>query len=114
MNGGTRKRERPNERLKTKITTQGDQEWSNMMDFFKSNPAALMDALPTPPGSDHGGSPAKSIRGKGMDFSIKRTTKKFDDTTSQASARSARSNRSNLSYRSGISNRSFQKKNFVF
>lgn len=26
-----------------------------MMDFFKNNPAALMDALPTPPGSDDGG-----------------------------------------------------------
>ena len=72
------------------------------MDFFKSNPAALMDALPTPPGSEDGGySPTKSIRGKGMDFSIKRTTKKFDDTASQASARSVRSNRSNLSVRSG-------------
>ena len=32
-----------------------DPEWSNMMDFFKDNPAALMDALPTPPGSDDGG-----------------------------------------------------------
>ena len=54
-----------------------------MMDFFKQNPAALMDALPTPPGSNDGGnSPSKSIRGKGMDFSIKRTTNKFDDTTS--------------------------------
>lgn len=83
MNGGDRKREKPKERLKTKITTQGDQDWTNMMDFFKSNPAALMDALPTPPGSDDGGySPSKSIRGKGMDFSIKRTTKKYDDTTS--------------------------------
>ena len=24
-----------------------------MMEFFKANPAALMDALPTPPGSDY-------------------------------------------------------------
>ena len=71
-----------------------------------------MDALPTPPGSDDGGySPSKSIRGKGMDFSIKRTTNKFDDTTSQVSARS---NRSNFSVRSGQSNRSIQRKNFAF
>ena len=28
-----------------------------MMDFFKENPAALMDALPTPPGSEDGGEP---------------------------------------------------------
>jgi len=30
-----------------------------MMEFFKANPAALMDALPTPPGSDMGDEPAE-------------------------------------------------------
>lgn len=48
------RRERAAERLPTKTTTKGDPEWDNMMDFFKANPAALMDALPTPPGSDCG------------------------------------------------------------
>ena len=48
------KRERAAERLPTKTTTKGDPEWDNMMDFFKQNPSALMDALPTPPGSDCG------------------------------------------------------------
>lgn len=53
------------------------------MNFFKSNPSALMDALPTPPGSDDGKCPpSNQIRGKGMDFSIKRTIHKFDDTAS--------------------------------
>jgi len=32
-----------------------------MMEFFKANPAALMDALPTPPGSDMGDEPAENM-----------------------------------------------------
>lgn len=44
--------EKKKEKLNTKITTQGDPDWTNMMEFFKANPEALMDALPTPPGSD--------------------------------------------------------------
>ena len=46
------RRDRAAERLPTKTTTKGDPVWDNMMEFFKANPAALMDALPTPPGSD--------------------------------------------------------------
>jgi len=49
-----RKRDKASDRLTTKTTTKGDPEWSSMMEFFKSNPAALMDALPTPPGSEDG------------------------------------------------------------
>lgn len=48
------KRGKAKERLQTKTTTEGDPAWSNMMEFFKANPAALMDAFPTPPGSDRG------------------------------------------------------------
>jgi len=55
MVGKSRKRDKASERLTTKTTTQNDPAWSNLMDFFKSNPSALMDALPTPPGSDDGG-----------------------------------------------------------
>ena len=55
MAGKSRKRDKASERLTTKTTTQNDPAWSNLMDFFKANPSALMDALPTPPGSDDGG-----------------------------------------------------------
>ena len=48
-------------KLPTKIATQGDPEWANMMEFFKANPAALMDALPTPPGSEED---RKSVKGR--------------------------------------------------
>ena len=48
------RRDRAAERLPTKTTTKGNPAWDNMMEFFKANPAALMDALPTPPGSDCG------------------------------------------------------------
>ena len=44
-------KKRGRSRLPTKITTKGDPEWENMMEFFKENPAALMEALPAPPGS---------------------------------------------------------------
>jgi hypothetical protein len=50
----SRSRAKPSERLQTKVTTKNDPEWNNMFEFFKSNPAALMNALPTPPGSDAG------------------------------------------------------------
>ena len=40
------------DKLPTQITTKGDPDWTNMMEFFKANPAALMDALPSPPGSE--------------------------------------------------------------
>ena len=29
-----------------------DLEWKLMMDYLKENPAALLDALPTPPGEE--------------------------------------------------------------
>ncbi len=38
--------------LHTKTTTNNDQDWDEMMEFFKANPSALMNALPTPPGSN--------------------------------------------------------------
>lgn len=60
-NGGVKKtRSKANERLKTVCTTKNDPDWANMMEFFKNNPSALMNALPTPPGSEDGGSPKKS------------------------------------------------------
>ena len=43
-----------------------------MMEFFKANPAALMDALPTPPGSDAGDEP-----NDGMNKSFKKSIKPF-------------------------------------
>ena len=76
-----------------------------MMEFFKANPAALMDALPTPPGSDAGDDPTD-----GMNKSFKRSIKpyqkgkaNFDDNLSQASGRSRMSNRSVNSVRSRVS-----------
>ena len=97
--GEPKKRNKAKERLKTKTTTLGDPNWNNMMDFFKQNPAALMDALPTPPGSDMGDiDDVKSKKGFEMDFTMSKT--KNDDTTSIRSGRSNRSNRSNISKRS--------------
>jgi hypothetical protein len=29
-----------------------DLEWQLMMDYFKENPSALLDAMPTPPGEE--------------------------------------------------------------
>jgi hypothetical protein len=69
-----------------------------MMDFFKANPAALMDAFPTPPGSDQGDEVPDPRQGQ-MDFTITKP-KRDADTVSQVSARSGRSSRSNLSFRS--------------
>ena len=43
------------------MTTQNDPAWENMMEFFKANPAALMDALQTPPGSDAGDEPTDGM-----------------------------------------------------
>jgi hypothetical protein len=83
-----------------------------MMDFFKANPAALMDALPTPPGSDLGddGNALGATAGrKEMDFSMKPGNggaKKYNPNTSQMSGRSIGSNRSALSLRSNTSTNS--------
>ena len=81
-----------------------------MMNFFKANPAALMDALPTPPGSDLGddGQALGATAGrKEMDFSMKPGNggnKKYNPNTSHMSGRSIRSNRSTVSLRSNNSN----------
>jgi len=31
-----------------------DKQWKLMIDYFKKNPQALMDAIPTPPGEEEG------------------------------------------------------------
>lgn len=68
------KRERAAERLPTKTTTKGDPAWDNMMEFFKANPAALMDALPTPPGSDCGSEAGDKDKSKlGSSFALAST-----------------------------------------
>ena len=61
--------------MNTKITTKGDAEWTYMMEFFKSNPAALMDALPTPPGSENGDQEEVKTNkyNTGMDTTVKNT-----------------------------------------
>ena len=30
----------------------GDKQWRMMLEYFKKNPSALMDAIPTPPGEE--------------------------------------------------------------
>lgn len=70
-----------------------------MMDFFKANPSALMDAFPTPPGSDQGDDVPDTRHGQ-MDFTMTKLPKRDADTVSQVSARSSRSSKSNLSVRS--------------
>jgi hypothetical protein len=40
------------------------------MEFFKQNPAALMDALPSPPGSENGDVGNNTPYRKEMDFSM--------------------------------------------
>ena len=60
------------------------------MDFFKNNPAALMDAIPTPPGSDNGEQPQANPYNTGFDTSInnKSKHKKVDDNFETTSIRS--------------------------
>jgi len=82
-----------------------------MMEFFKANPAALMDALPTPPGSDMGDEPQDTMNKsykKGLRFSQKAagTNISWNDNLSQVSGRSGMSNRSGASMRSGMSSNS--------
>ena len=48
-----------------------------MMDFFKANPAALMDAFPTPPGSDQG-EPVPDYRAGQMDFTLTKPKRDAD------------------------------------
>jgi hypothetical protein len=33
-------------------TLDDDKQWKLMLDYFKKNPQALMDAIPTPPGEE--------------------------------------------------------------
>lgn len=103
------KRDKAAERLDTKTTTQNDPAWANMMEFFKANPAALMDALPTPPGSDAGDEPQgtmnKSFK-KGLRSTQRPRGQAFNDNLSQVSGRSGMSNRSGASIRSGMSSNS--------
>lgn len=83
----SRIRDKATERLDTVITTKGDAEWTNMMNYFKNNPSALMDAFPTPPGSDNGEETPKK---KDFDLSMSKPVKRRDDD--------------NISIRSGASN----------
>ena len=39
-----------------------DKQWRLMMDYFKENPTALMDAIPTPPGEEEDNSMLKDFR----------------------------------------------------
>jgi hypothetical protein len=39
-----------------------DLEWKLMMDYLKENPAALLDALPTPPGEEEDEALLKDFR----------------------------------------------------
>jgi hypothetical protein len=80
--GAPKKRGKAKERLQTKTTTQDDPAWNNMMEFFKANPAALMDAFPTPPGSDLGDDPVVQNRQAQMDFTMTKSNKRDPDTVS--------------------------------
>lgn len=87
-------RGKSNGRLNTITTTKNDPEWTNMMEFFKQNPAALMDALPTPPGSDDGSQQQPEF----VTSTNKSYMQKQDfDNKSIASIRSKRSNQSSRS-----------------
>lgn len=39
-----------------------DKQWRLMLDYFKKNPSALMDAIPTPPGQDADDEALKDFR----------------------------------------------------
>ena len=76
-----------------------------MMDFFKQNPSALLDALPTPPGSDNGEDQAQmNPHNTGFDTTLTKCKKDEFDT------RRNRSLKSNNSLRSNISQASFKGK----
>jgi hypothetical protein len=54
-----------------------------MMEFFKANPEALMDAFPTPPGSDNGDeNPVTNDRNGQMDFTMTKLARRDTDTVS--------------------------------
>lgn len=91
-------RSKAKERLTTKTTTKGDPAWTGMMEFFKANPAALMDALPTPPGSDvDEKEQLQNSTMSGFDTSLRKKTKAQDLADDRSDTRSVRSYRSNVS-----------------